>query len=174
MAWTVSPMLDLTRVHADAPADCAELRRHVQRSILWQECGCHFIVLPTTHNQRQSEGKGPRINADALARAIAHIAWDAKATDVVVLGIRDLTTIADYFVICTADNERQMRAIQRDIDEGMGEQGVPPRRVEGTADSGWILMDFGDVIAHIFSKEERLFYSLDKLWSAAQPVLVIQ
>ncbi len=91
-----------------------------------------------------------------------------------VLGIRDLTTIADYFVICTADNERQMRAIQRDIDEELGKQGVQPRSVEGTAESGWILMDYGDVIAHVFSKEERAFYSLDKLWSAAQPVLVIQ
>jgi ribosome-associated protein len=121
-----------------------------------------------------SDRKGASINADVLARTIAHIASDAKATDVVVLGIRDMTPIADFFVICTADNERQMRAIQRDIDEGLDKQGVQPRHVEGTAESGWILMDYGDVIAHVFSKEERAFYSLDKLWSAAQPVLVIQ
>lgn len=119
-------------------------------------------------------GKVVCINADALARAIAHIASDAKATDIVVLGIRDLTTIADYFVICTADNERQMRALQRDIDEGIAAQGIQPRRTEGTHESGWILMDYSDVIVHIFGKHERAFYSLDKLWSAAQPVLVIQ
>jgi ribosome-associated protein len=97
-----------------------------------------------------------------------------KAEDVVVLGIRDLTPIADYFVLCTADNERQMRAIQRAIDERIAEQGVTPRRVEGTHDSGWILMDYSDVIVHIFGKHERAFYSLDALWSSAQPVLVIQ
>jgi ribosome-associated protein len=106
-----------------------------------------------------------------LARAAAQIASDAKATDVVVLGIRDLTTIADYFVICTADNERQLRAIQRDIDEGLP---VPPRRVEGSHESGWVLIDYGDVIVHVLGKEERAFYKLDQLWSAAQPVLVIQ
>jgi ribosome-associated protein len=109
-----------------------------------------------------------------VARAIAHIASDAKATDVVVLGIQALTTIADYFVICTADNERQLRAIQRNIDEEMAKQGVDVRRVEGTAESGWVLMDYSDVIVHIFGKHERAFYSLDRLWSAAQPVLVIQ
>jgi ribosome-associated protein len=105
---------------------------------------------------------------------IAHIASDAKATDVVVLGIRDLTPIADYFVICTADNERQMRAIQNDIDEGTAEHGIHARHVEGSHESGWILMDYSDVIVHVFSKQERAFYSLDKLWSTAQPVLVIQ
>lgn len=119
-------------------------------------------------------GKGSRINADAIARAIAHVASDAKATDVVVLGIRDLTTIADYFVICTADNERQLRAIQRDIDTEMAKQDINVRKVEGPAESGWVLMDFSDVIVHIFGKNERAFYSLDQLWSAAQPVLVIQ
>jgi ribosome-associated protein len=93
---------------------------------------------------------------------------------VVVLGIRELTVIADYFVICTGDNERQLRAIVRDIDEATKEAGTDPRRVEGVAESGWVLMDYGDVIVHVFGKTERAFYSLDKLWSAAQPTLVIQ
>ena len=134
----------------------------------------YFSRITAAISKAPCDRKGVSINSDALARVIAHIASDAKATDVVVLGIHDLTTIADYFVICTADNERQMRAIHRDIDEELGRQGVQPRSVEGTAESGWILMDYGDVIAHVFSKEERAFYSLDKLWSAAQPVLVIQ
>jgi ribosome-associated protein len=114
------------------------------------------------------------INADSIARTIAHTASDAMAADVVVLGISDLTTIADYFVICTADNERQLRAIQRDIDEALTKADVNVRRVEGTPDSGWVLMDCGDVIVHIFGKEQRTFYSLDQLWSAGQTVLVIQ
>lgn len=90
------------------------------------------------------------------------------------MGIRELTTIADYFVICTADNERQLRAIVRDIDEGLSGQGNNPLRIEGTPESGWVLMDYSDIIVHVFGKQERAFYSLDKLWSSAQPVLVIQ
>lgn len=77
-------------------------------------------------------------------------------------------------MICTADNERQMRALLRDIDEGTSAQDVRPLRVEGTPDSGWILIDYGSVVVHLFGKHERGFYSLDALWSAAQPVLVIQ
>jgi ribosome-associated protein len=114
------------------------------------------------------------INADTLARTIARIASDAKAADIIVLGIETLTTIADYFVLCTADNERQLRAIIRDIDEGTSQAGRPPRRIEGTPDSGWVLMDYGSVIVHLFGKEQRAFYGLDTLWSAAQTVLVIQ
>lgn len=120
------------------------------------------------------ERKGRTIDADVMARTIAEIASDAKAEDIVVLGVRDLTPITDYFVICTADNERQLRAILNNIDEEMTKHGVKPRAVEGAAESGWVLMDFSDAIVHIFGKNERTFYSLDKLWSTAQPVLVIQ
>lgn len=138
--------------------------------------GLHFanISVEPARSRALVNGKVASINADSLARAIAHSASDAKAADVAVLGIRDLTTIADYFVICTADNERQMRALQRDINEEIGRQGLNPLRVEGTHDSGWILMDYGAVIVHIFGKHERAFYSLDTLWAAAQTVLVIQ
>lgn len=150
----------------------------MRRSILSADRNRHVappiaLRAPSADRQKMSERSSP-INADALARGIAHIASDAKAIDVVVLGIRDLTHIADYFVICTADNERQLRAVQRDVDDGMRRQGINPIRVEGAYESGWILMDYGDIIVHIFGKQERDFYNLDTLWSAAQPVLVIQ
>jgi ribosome-associated protein len=162
----------------------ARLRRLAMRSILTPlarvisatpsvRAGRTGLLRQTRRSARLVREDGP-INADSLARAIAHVASDAKAADVVVLGISDLTTIADYFVICTADNERQLRAIQRTIDEELIKQGVAVRRVEGMPDSGWVLMDYADVIVHIFGKEQRAFYSLDQLWSTGQPVLMIQ
>jgi ribosome-associated protein len=93
---------------------------------------------------------------------------------VVVLDIHDLTVIADLFVICTGDNERLIRAISRQIQEATDKIDLDPRRVEGSAESGWILLDYADVVVHIFSREARQFYRLEDVWSAAQTLLVIQ
>lgn len=92
----------------------------------------------------------------------------------VVLDIHDLTVIADLFVICTGDNERLIRAISRQIQEATDKIDLDPRRVEGSAESGWILLDYADVVVHIFSREARQFYRLEDVWSAAQTLLVIQ
>lgn len=92
----------------------------------------------------------------------------------VVLDLRELTIIADLFVICTADNERQLRAIGRLIQDATGKLDIDPRRVEGTPESGWMLLDYSDVIVHVFGRDERQFYRLEDVWSAAQTLLVIQ
>ena len=113
-------------------------------------------------------------DAQALARELAHAAEDALATDILVLDIVSLTTLADYFVICTADNERMLRAIVRGINERSEKQGVRARRQEGATESGWVLIDFGDVIVHAFGKREREYYQLDRLWADAPRILVIQ
>lgn len=112
--------------------------------------------------------------AQTRARDLAHIASDAHGSDVLVLDIADLTTLADYFAICTADNERMLRAIVRALTEAGQLTGMRLNRVEGTPESGWVLMDFGDVIVHVFGKRERDFYQLDRLWADAPRVLVIQ
>jgi len=112
--------------------------------------------------------------AQIRARDLAHIASDAHGSDLLVLDIADLTTLADYFVICTADNERMLRAIMRALTEAGALTGMRLNRVEGTPESGWVLMDFGDVIVHAFGKHEREFYQLDRLWADAPRVLVIQ
>lgn len=109
-----------------------------------------------------------------LARSIAKAASDAHASDVVVLDIRELTVVADLFVIATADNDRMLRAITRDVTETAKRSGVDPRRTEGAAESGWVLLDFADVVVHVFGKEERQFYRLEEVWAGAQTVLVIQ
>lgn len=91
-----------------------------------------------------------------------------------VLDIHNLTIIADLFVICTADNERLLRAISRQIQEATDKVDIDPRRIEGTPESGWLLLDYGDVVVHIFGRAERQFYRLEEVWSAAQTLLVIQ
>jgi ribosome-associated protein len=91
-----------------------------------------------------------------------------------VLDIHNLTVIADLFVICTADNDRQLRAISRQTQDATDKVDIDPRRIEGTPESGWLLLDYGDVVLHIFGRAERQFYRLEEVWSAAQTLLVIQ
>ncbi len=122
---------------------------------------------------RQLE-EGQTIEAADLARRLAQAASDARASDVVVLDIHELTIVTDLFVICSGDNERLLRAIARDVLEAADKVGVDPRRTEGTAEAGWILIDFADVVVHIFGPAEREFYRLEEIWSEAQTLLVIQ
>jgi len=103
------------------------------------------------------------------------LASEKLASEIVLLDIRGVSLIADYFVIATAANERQANAILRDLSEKLIEEyGRKPIHTEGKPDSGWVLLDFGDVIVHIFSPTERAFYDLEKLWSAATPVVRLQ
>src|SRR3954454_25378830 len=112
------------------------------------------------------------MEAQSLARAFAEVASDAHASDVLVLDIATLTTLADYFVLCTADNERMLRAIVRGLDDAAIRLGTHLNRQEGTPDSGWVLLDFCDVIIHVYGKREREFYQLDQLWADAPRILV--
>lgn len=91
-----------------------------------------------------------------------------------MLDARKVCSFADYFVICSGDNERQIRAIYDEIEQSLKKAGVLPHHHEGTIDSGWLLLDYGDVIVHIFGAPEREYYQLDELWSGAEPVLRIQ
>lgn len=109
-----------------------------------------------------------------MARRVVAVAEDKQATEIMLLDLRELTTIADYFVICTADNERQVRAVQRAIDEELVAAGARNPKVEGSPETGWVLLDFADVIVHIFSPEQREFYRIERLWKQAQPIVVVQ
>ncbi len=109
-----------------------------------------------------------------IARGIAEIASDILASNISVMDISGLSVIADYFIICSADNVRQLNALRDTIARQMTDRGVKHRRVEGTAETGWILMDYGDVVAHLFSVDQREFYRLDDVWSEAPRLLVIQ
>ncbi|HYI25101.1 MAG TPA: ribosome silencing factor [Thermomicrobiales bacterium] len=109
-----------------------------------------------------------------LAVTIADILADTPASDTQVIDIHELTHIADLFVICSGDNERQLRAILRLVSENLKEQGIDPVRIEGEPASGWVLMDFRDVIVHVFDKDIRTFYNLEERWAEAPVVLAIQ
>jgi ribosome-associated protein len=85
-----------------------------------------------------------------------------------------MCSFADYFVICAADAERQIRAVYDEIEQSLKKEGVLPHHHEGTVDSGWLLLDYGDVIVHIFGASQREYYRLDELWREAKTVLRIQ
>jgi ribosome-associated protein len=115
------------------------------------------------------------LEAQALARRIVEIASDRQASDIVLLDIRPISTFADYFVVLSTASERQMSAVVREIEQSLrNEDGIRPRKVEGQAASGWVLMDFDDVVVHVFSAEQRGFYRLEELWSAAVPLVRMQ
>ncbi|HIM16221.1 MAG TPA: ribosome silencing factor [Dehalococcoidia bacterium] len=108
------------------------------------------------------------------AHEIVEAASEMQAVDIVLLDVHDACDFADYFVIMTAESNRQMRALQDDIQQAMKLNGLPPHHVEGTRDSGWILLDFGDVIAHLMGPDEREFYDLEAVWPAAVELLRLQ
>ena len=89
---------------------------------------------------------------------------DKKGRDIVVLDIRSVSVLADYFIIASGDNERQVQALADSVDEALGRAGCEKRAVEGTRGSTWILLDFNDIIVHIFNSEDRLFYDLERIW----------
>ena len=100
-----------------------------------------------------------------LAELVAGYASDVKAHDIVELDLRGVLGYTDYFVICSGNTDRQTKAIHDRIHEGMKkDHGLLPRRVEGTQEAKWILMDYLDVVIHIFTPETRDFYALEKLW----------
>ena len=91
-----------------------------------------------------------------------------------LLDAQGVCSFADYFVICSGDSERQMQAIYDEVGHTLKKEGILPNHHEGTVNSGWLLLDFGNVIVHIFAPLEREYYQLDKLWSRATPIIRIQ
>ncbi|MFM9107907.1 MAG: ribosome silencing factor [Chloroflexota bacterium] len=117
---------------------------------------------------------GPAPEGRDLALAIAEIISETPAADTRVLDVQGSSPYTDFFVICSGENERQLRAISRTLTEDLALLGVRPGRSEGGAVSGWIILDFGDTIVHIFSTEQRSYYRIEELWTEAQTVLSIQ
>jgi len=117
---------------------------------------------------------GRRLEGIEVARKAVEAASEKQASDVVLLDVDDICSFASYFVICSGESERQIAAIQGAIEETLKKEGLRPHHREGDLDSGWLLLDFGDVIVHIFAPAEREYYQLDELWSQAIPVVRIQ
>jgi ribosome-associated protein len=110
-----------------------------------------------------------------LAREIVDLASDKQASDIVLLDLRRISLLADFFVICSGTSERQISALRDDIVDQLRNRGHRrPIREEGKSNSGWVLLDYGDVVVHIFSPAEREYYQLEELWSGAAEVVRIQ
>jgi ribosome-associated protein len=113
----------------------------------------------------------------ALGREIVQLASDKGAADILLMDLRKMSIIADCFVICSGDNERQIRAISRGIQDGVAEKyglDIINRTGADAEQGGWVLLDYGSVIVHIFSPQMRDFYRLERLWSDAATLLRMQ
>lgn len=118
--------------------------------------------------------RGARLTALEVARLIVDAAEDKKAAEIVLLDVSELTSMADYFVICTGGSERQLGAIGDGIAEKLRAEGVRPIGREGGSNSHWTLLDFGAVIVHIFAQQERDYYQLERHWAKAKTVVRVQ
>jgi ribosome-associated protein len=100
-----------------------------------------------------------------FAREIVDIIADKKGEDIALLDLRERTIIADYFIVCSAGSERQLKAIVNGVTEEVKKRyGLIPRGVEGEAETGWVLIDYGDVVVHAFAPEVRSYYDLESFW----------
>ena len=108
------------------------------------------------------------------AKQMAKIAFDAleetKGEDVRVIQITEIASFADYFIIADGCNPSQIGAMVDNVEEKLSEAGSEPKRIEGVRNSNWVLMDYGDIIVHVFSKEDRLFYDLERIWKDGKEV----
>jgi ribosome-associated protein len=115
-----------------------------------------------------------RLEGIEIARRAVDAASEKQAINILLLDVRALCGFADYFVICAGESQRQLRAIYDEIEKSLKDRGTLPSHHEGSSDSGWLLLDYGDVIVHVFGEPERAFYDLEGFWRNAKTVLNIQ
>ena len=109
-----------------------------------------------------------------MARMACDALEDKKALDVKVIGLEKISTLADYFIIASGANRNQVQAMADNVDEMLGRAGYHAKQMEGYQTANWILMDYGDIVIHIFDEENRLFYDLERIWRDGQSVEVSQ
>lgn len=112
------------------------------------------------------EGADP----EALAHAIFDVLDAKKAEDIKVLHVKDQTVITDYFVICSGRSSTQVKSLGGEVEFRIGERGVDPLHYEGRDNNNWVVLDYGEVILHVFSRESREFYKLEKLYGDAEEI----
>lgn len=105
-----------------------------------------------------------------MAKLAIEALEDKKAEDIHVIDIADVSTIADYFIIANGSNKSQVQAMIDNVDDKLGRAGYPVKQTEGYNTANWVLMDFGDIIVHVFDKENRLFYDLERIWRDGKKV----
>jgi ribosome-associated protein len=129
-------------------------------------------MSPRTEDElQQATQAGTEIDPGDLAHRIVEVASDKKASDVVLLRTAEVTTMADYFVICSGRSDRQVQVLGHAIVDELRKEGIRPLGVEGRGAARWILLDYGSVIVHVFAPEEREYYGLGRFWSNATQVV---
>ncbi len=125
---------------------------------------------------KQARGAGgPKLNPTDLAHKIVDLAEDKQAVDITLLDLRQVSMLADYFIICTAESSRQTIAILDSVAIELKREGLLPLHpAEGDPGAGWTLLDYADVVLHVFDAPTRSFYNLEQLWKDAPVVLKIQ
>jgi ribosome-associated protein len=103
-----------------------------------------------------------------ISKEMIKIAYNAleekKGEDIRVIEVGDISVIGDYLIIANGTNASQVQALVDSVDDALSKEGYDPKRIEGIHNTSWVLMDYGDIIVHIFSKEDRLFYNLERIW----------
>jgi ribosome-associated protein len=110
------------------------------------------------------------VQSDALVKLAVEAAEDKKAVDVIALNLKEVSLVADYFVICSGNSDTQVQAIATEVRKQAEKSGARIRGLEGMDTARWVLIDLGDVIVHVFHRDEREYYSLERLWSDAKVV----
>ena len=120
---------------------------------------------------KEKSSSNENLNSEEMAYAIAEAADDKKAQDIVLLKVTEVSYLADYFVIATGFSKPQLRAVCDSVEQKVAEDfGLEPIRIEGKTDGRWVLIDYGEVIVHIFLAEERQFYNLEAFWGHAERI----
>ena len=104
------------------------------------------------------------MNSKELARMACEALEDKKALDVKIIDIEQVSTLADYFIIASGTNRNQVQAMADNVEEMLGRAGYEPKQIEGYQTANWILLDYADIIVHVFDEENRLFYDLERIW----------
>ncbi len=109
------------------------------------------------------------MEAKEMAKLAVAALEDKKAVDVKVIDIEKISTLADYFIIASGTNRSQVQAMAEAVEEELQKQDIHPKNVEGYQSANWILMDYGDIVLHIFDEENRLFYDIERIWKDGAP-----
>ena len=121
-----------------------------------------------------SDQGGNTLNPTEVAQLVVAVASESLAEDIVMLDLRQIASFADYFVVMTAQSSRQVESLEEDISQDLKEAGISRFHREGSPGSGWVLLDFSNVIVHIFGPEEREYFALERLWARAPQVVRVQ
>lgn len=110
------------------------------------------------------------MDSKEIAKIVVNALEEKKVEDLRMIDVSEISIMADYFIIGSGSSKTQVKALANSVEEKLREAGITPRQIEGYQSTSWILMDFNDVIVHVFHNEDRLFYNLEKIWLDGKPI----